>query len=108
MFQDTVTDTILLSLIDMTVVFAVLAFLMAVVYVTAFFAKSKKPAPEPKADEPSPAAPEDELEIVAVQAAALAAQQDQDHSVLQPPVDQPGSRWRRPPMRSGKKPSWYR
>ena len=90
MFDNSVGSVMILSLIDMSVVFLVLAFLMVVVYVTAFGVKHSRkaaaeapggPAPAPEAvaqaaPDAVPDAGEDECELVAVQAAALAAHEE--------------------------------
>ncbi len=95
MFDNSVGSVMILSLIDMGVVFLVLTFLMSVVYVTAWGVKLTRKAPveAPVCPEPvagavelaapsatampgmsaAPDASEDEYELVAVQAAALAA-----------------------------------
>jgi Na+-transporting methylmalonyl-CoA/oxaloacetate decarboxylase gamma subunit len=129
MFDNSVGSVMILSLIDMSVVFLVLTFLMVVVYVTAFGVKHSRraavetpggPSPAPEAvpqtaPDTVPDAAEDEYELVAVQAAALAAHEAAGRGTVESPElptsspeaqVQASSPWKHWSLQRGTRPRW--
>jgi len=114
MFTDSVGSAVILSIVDMSVVFLVLAFLWLVVFVTRYFVNPPKRKAAKAAGEKlsgpapgqAPAEGEDEAELVAVKAAALTAfEESRAAGGASVPLPAQGA-WKRPTHQSGVKPRW--